>query len=63
MQQQILNKKQLIRAIILSAAIGALVLIVAVMPAEYGLDPTGAGKLIGFDKLYVSDKNSECIIM
>ncbi|KYG74067.1 MULTISPECIES: hypothetical protein [Roseivirga] len=62
MQQQILNKKQLIRAIILSAAIGALVLIVAVMPAEYGLDPTGAGKLIGFDKLYVSDKNSEDIV-
>ena len=59
MQQENLNKKQLIRATIISAIIGVFVLVIAVMPAEYGLDPTGAGKALGFDKLYIPDEGSE----
>lgn len=61
MQQEILDKKQLIKAIVLSAVIGALVLVVAVMPAEYGIDPTGAGKVLGFDKLYIPDQENETV--
>ena len=36
----------------ISAAIAAVVLVVAVLPAEYGLDPTGIGKALGLTELH-----------
>ncbi len=46
-------KSTIIKAV-LWAALGAVVLLVcAVLPAEYGIDPVGAGKLFGFSRLYV----------
>jgi len=63
MQQEILDKKQLIKAIVLSALIGIILLVIAVMPAEYGMDPIGAGKLLGFDKLYVPDDADEAAMV
>jgi hypothetical protein len=50
--QPILNKIQLLKSLIIAILIGAVVLITAVLPAEYGLDPLGTGKLFGFSKLY-----------
>ncbi|MEX0288008.1 MAG: hypothetical protein AB3N14_02770 [Flavobacteriaceae bacterium] len=50
-----MNKKQLIRSVLLAAVIGALVLVTAVLPAEYNIDPLGTGKLFGFSRLYVSE--------
>ena len=34
-----------------AAATAAVVLVIAVLPAEYGIDPTGAGRALGLDKL------------
>ena len=50
-----MNKKQLLKSVIIALVIGALVLITAVLPAEYNIDPLGTGKLLGFSKLYVPD--------
>lgn len=38
---------QLARAIGMALAVAAVILTVAVLPAEYGIDPTGAGEAIG----------------
>ena len=38
---------QLARAIVIALAIAAVILVVAVLPAEYGIDPTGIGERIG----------------
>ncbi|MHB1107477.1 MAG: hypothetical protein ACYCZ2_14065 [Lutibacter sp.] len=51
----VLEKNKIIKATIIALIVGALLLVVAVLPAEYGIDPTGAGKLFGFSRLYISD--------
>lgn len=51
----IMNKKQLIKSIFIALFIGFVVLIVAVLPAEYNIDPLGTGKLFGFSRLYVKN--------
>lgn len=40
-------KKELLRGTAIAALVAALVLVLAVLPAEYGIDPTGAGKALG----------------
>ncbi|RTZ04846.1 hypothetical protein EKL98_07845 [Flavobacterium bomense] len=50
---QIVNKKQIIKAVIFALLLSVLILVSAVLPAEYGMDPIGTGKLFGFSKLYV----------
>ncbi|RTZ07572.1 hypothetical protein EKM05_06285 [Flavobacterium sp. GSP27] len=50
---QIVNKKQIIKAVIFALLLSVLILVCAVLPAEYGMDPIGTGKLFGFSKLYV----------
>ena len=57
MNHPILEKSKIIKATIIALVGGALLLVVAVLPAEYGIDPTGAGKLFGFSKLYVPENN------
>ncbi len=57
MKHPILEKSKIIKATIIALVVGALLLVVAVLPAEYGIDPTGAGKLLGFSKLYVPESN------
>lgn len=42
---------QLIKSTILAAATAGVLLITVVMPAEYGIDPTGIGNLIGLKKM------------
>ncbi len=54
-----LNKGQLLKSLIIALLIGAVVLFTAVLPAEYGLDPLGTGKLFGFAKLYQGNKQTE----
>lgn len=48
----LLSPKQIVLATGAALVIGVCVLLVAVLPAEYGLDPTGIGKRAGFSKLY-----------
>ena len=43
--------KRLAWSALAAAAVAALVLVIAVLPAEYGIDPTGAGRALGLDKL------------
>ena len=54
-----LNKGQLLKSLIIALLIGAIVLLTAVLPAEYGLDPLGTGKLFGFSKLYQGNEKIE----
>ncbi|OIQ18119.1 MAG: hypothetical protein BM557_07855 [Flavobacterium sp. MedPE-SWcel] len=53
--QPIMGKKQLIKSVLIALILGVLVLLTAVFPAEYGMDPLGIGKLFGFSKLYQND--------
>lgn len=45
------STNKLIRSTILAAAIAGVLLITVVMPAEYGIDPTGIGNVIGLKKM------------
>jgi len=51
----VMNKKQLLKSVLIALVIGSLVLVGAVLPAEYGMDPLGTGKLFGFSRLYVDE--------
>lgn len=41
------TSQQLIRATALAAVVASAILVAAVLPAEYGIDPTGAGRALG----------------
>lgn len=42
---------KLVKSTVVAAVLATVVLVVAVLPAEYGIDPTGAGKLLGLTKM------------
>jgi hypothetical protein len=50
--QPTFERKTIIKALLYALIMGVVVLVTAVLPAEYGIDPTGAGKFLGFSKLY-----------
>lgn len=45
------SRRELARGIAVALAIAAVLLVFVVLPAEYGMDPTGAGKLLGLTAL------------
>ena len=45
----------LIKATIIALLVGALVLVTAILPAEYGIDPTGLGSRMGLNGLSAAD--------
>lgn len=45
------SPRALLRSTAVAALIAALVLVVAILPAEYGVDPTGAGRLLGLTQM------------
>src|SRR5215204_2053532 len=49
----VLEKKKIIKALFIALLIAAVLLITIVLPAEYGIDPTGAGKVFGFSRLHI----------
>jgi hypothetical protein len=51
-KQSLISKKQIFKSILIAFTIGMTVFLVAVLPAEYGIDPLKTGKLFGFNKLY-----------
>jgi len=55
--QPILSTKKIVLATIAAILIGGFIVVTAVLPAEYGIDPTGIGKKIGFNKLYQPVEN------
>lgn len=50
-----LNKKQILTATFAALVLGAFLFVAAVLPAEYGSDPLGTGKLFGFSRLYQAE--------
>jgi len=59
--QPVMGKKQLIKSFIIAMFIGGFVLITAVLPAEFNMDPLGTGKLLGFSKLYVDNSEKKAV--
>lgn len=55
----VMTKKQLIRYVFIALFIGIVVLVTAVLPAEYNIDPLGTGKLFGFSRLYSQPAEDE----
>lgn len=45
------SRSRLLRSIVIAAAVAGLVLLLVVLPAEYGIDPTGAGRALGLTAL------------
>ena len=45
------SRQRILAATALAAALAAVVLVVAVLPAEYGIDPLGTGKALGLTAL------------
>ncbi|HYW14589.1 MAG TPA: hypothetical protein VE891_00355 [Allosphingosinicella sp.] len=41
------SKRQLNRATLIAAGVAAAILVTTVLPAEYGVDPTGVGRVLG----------------
>ncbi|SHN43500.1 hypothetical protein SAMN05192549_11738 [Duganella sacchari] len=46
------SKKELLRGALVAIGVAGLLLVTAVLPAEYGIDPTGAGKALGLTQLH-----------
>jgi hypothetical protein len=45
------SSAKLIKSTIVAAVVAAVLLVVAILPAEYGIDPTGFGKVLGLTKM------------
>lgn len=45
-------KKELLRGTVIAAIVAGVILAVAVLPAEYGIDPTGIGKKLGLTAMH-----------
>ncbi|MGJ1447497.1 hypothetical protein ACR79S_10725 [Sphingobacterium spiritivorum] len=58
---QILDKKSIVNQVLIALVVGTILLVSAVLPAEYGIDPLGIGKASGFSKLYVGEANTETL--
>jgi hypothetical protein len=50
------SSRSLLLAIVIAFALAACVAVCFVLPAEYGIDPTGIGKQLGLTKLVPSDE-------
>ena len=49
--EELPSSAQLLRSTILAAIGAAAILLVVVLPAEYGIDPTGAGRVLGLTEM------------
>lgn len=45
------SARTLARSTLVALAVAAIVLLTAVLPAEYGIDPTGAGRVLGLTQM------------
>jgi hypothetical protein len=56
---QTVSRRRLALATLVAAAVAALVLVVAVLPAEYGIDPLGAGQALGLTQLAATPEEQQ----
>lgn len=47
----VLPKKTIIKAFLIALLLAGLLLVIAILPAEYNIDPTGVGKALGLTEL------------
>lgn len=45
------SSKQLVKSTVIAAAAAAVILVTIVLPSEYGIDPTGTGKVFGLTEM------------
>ncbi|NOT09175.1 MAG: hypothetical protein HOP28_13330 [Gemmatimonadales bacterium] len=45
------SPRRLLRSTLIALAVAVLLLITVVLPAEYGIDPTGVGRIIGLTRM------------
>lgn len=57
-QQPLPSKAELIRATLIALVVAIVLLVTTILPAEYGADPLGTGRLLGLDKLNVASSAS-----
>ncbi len=50
-ENELPSKKQLLISTLVALIVASILLITAVLPAEYGIDPTGIGKALGLTKM------------
>src|SRR6056297_1659458 len=50
-REELPSTAKLIRSTIIAAIVALVLLVTVVMPAEYALDPTGAGRLLGLTEM------------
>jgi hypothetical protein len=55
------SKSQIVRASLAAVAIGIVVLVVFVLPAEYGIDPTRIGRLLNLTELARADATDQAL--
>jgi hypothetical protein len=53
--QFLISKQALWRGVIAASVLAGTVLVTVILPAEYGIDLTGAGKALGFDKIAATE--------
>jgi len=49
--EELPSSAQLLRSTVLAAVSAVLILVTVVLPAEYGIDPTGAGRVLGLTEM------------
>jgi hypothetical protein len=49
--EELPSSAQLLRSTIIAAAGAAVILVTVILPAEYGIDPTGAGRVLGLAEM------------
>ena len=49
LSNQLPSTRKLLKSTALAAAVAGVILLTTVLPAEYGIDPTGVGKVLGLD--------------
>ena len=62
MKQQIQSTKTLVKATIISSMVAAVGLVLFILPAEYGIDPTGLGNALGLTQLAPNNQDSSEVV-
>ena len=52
------SSARLAKATVVALVVAAIVLVTAVLPAEYGIDPLGAGRALGLDQLFAAEETA-----
>ena len=55
------SSRRILRATVIAVAIALVVLVVAVLPAEYGIDPLGTGKALGLTALAGTEEEQSAL--